>query len=164
MAKCNLKSAVVAVLESHMKKIIVIIAVLFSNYCLAEELIAKLDLKFIRDTGKTAGVLCYGDNEKDCHEWSTFYLYEAKVKKILSGNLPVDKFTVIYGRHALRKINHSSVIVRLNKLPANGDAQYQILEFGKNIELVCFQSESSLFNEKLELDNEKLKCAEEEEL
>lgn len=148
-----------------MKKIIVIFAVLFSNYCLSEELIAKLDLKFIKDTGKTAGVLCYGDNEDDCHEWSTFYLYEAKVKKVLSGNLPIKKFTVIYGRHALRKNNHSNVIVRLNKLPANEDAQYQILEFGQNFELVCFQSpESSLFSEPLELNNEKLKCAEKEYL
>jgi hypothetical protein len=148
-----------------MKKIIVILAVLLSNYCRAEELIAKLDLKFIKDTGKTAGVMCYGDNEEDCHEWSTFYLYEAKVKKVLSGNFSENKFTVIYGRHALRKNNHKSVIVRLNKLPADGDAQYQILEFGQNLELVCFQSpESSLFNEKLELKNEKLKCAEKEEL
>lgn len=148
-----------------MKKIIVIFAALFSNYCLAEEIIAKLDLKFIKDTGKTAGVLCYGDNEEDCHEWSTFYLYEAKVKKILSGNLPVNKFTVIYGRHALRKNNHSSVIVRLNKLSADGDAQYQILELGQSFELVCFHSpESSLFSDQLELNNEKLKCAEKEEL
>lgn len=148
-----------------MKKIIVILTVLFSNYCPAEELIAKLDLKFIKDTGMKAGVLCYGDNEEDCHKWSTFYLYEAKVKKVLSGNLPENNFTVIYGRHALLKNNHKSLIVRLNKLPSDGDAQYQILEFGQNLELVCFQSsESSLFNEKLELNNEKLKCADAEEL
>jgi len=148
-----------------MKNIIVIFAVLFSNFCLSEELIAELDLKFIKDTGKTADVLCYGDTEVDCHAWSTFYLYEAKVKKVLSGNLPASELTVIYGRHALLKKNHSSVIVRLNKLPADGDAQYQILEFGQNLELVCFQSTgSSLFSEKLELNNEKLKCAEKEEL
>lgn len=148
-----------------MKKVIVILAVLFSSCCLAEELIVTLDLKFIKDTGKVAGVLCYGDNEEDCHEWSTFYLYEAKVKKVLNGNLPENKFTVIYGRHALLKNNHKSVIVRLNKLPADGDAQYQILEFGQNLELVCFQSpESSIFSEQLELNNEELKCAEKEEL
>jgi len=148
-----------------MKKMIVIFAVLFSNYCLAEEVIAKVDLKFIKDTEKTAGVLCIGDNEEDCHEWSTFYLYEAKVKKVLSGNLVENRFTVIYGRHALRKNNHSSVIVRLIKLPDDGDAQYQILEFGQNLELVCFESpESNLFSEPLELNNEKLKCAEKEEL
>ncbi|MGN0921732.1 MAG: hypothetical protein ACI4NJ_08445 [Cellvibrio sp.] len=148
-----------------MKKIIAILAVLFSSCCHSEELIAKLDLKFIKDTGKTAGVMCYGDNEADCHTWATFYLYEAKVKKVVSGSLPENKFTVIYGRHALRKNNHKGVVVRLNKLLPDADAQYQISEFGQNYELVCFQSdESKNFSAGLELGNEKLKCAEKEEL
>lgn len=142
-----------------MKKVMAIFTVLFSNYCLAEELIAKLDLKFIKDTEKTASVLCYGD-EEDCHAWSTFYLYEAKVKKVLSGSLPENKFTVIYGVHALRKKNIDNVIVRLNKLPAGGDAQYQILEIGQELELICFNSlESSVFSEEREVDNKKLSCA-----
>ena len=148
-----------------MKKIIAILAVLFSNFCHSEELIVELDLKFIKDTGKTADVMCYGENEVDCHTWSTFYLYEAKVKKVVSGDLPENKFTVIYGRHALRKNNHKGVIVRLNKLLPDADAQYQISEFGQNLELVCFQSaESRNFSADLELYNEKLKCAEKEEL
>lgn len=148
-----------------MKKIIAIVAVLFSSFCHSEELIAKLDLKFIKDTGKTAGVMCYGDNEEDCYTWSTFYLYEAKVKRIVSGNLPENKFTVIYGRHALRKNDHKGVVVRLNKLLTDADAQYQISEFGKNHDLVCFQSvESKSFSADLKLGNEKLKCAEKEEL
>lgn len=148
-----------------MRKVILILSILCSNCCSAEELIAKLDLKFIKDTGKTATVLCYDDNEKDCHEWSTFYLYEAKVKKVLSGNLPSSKFSVIYGAHAMLANNHRNVVVSLNKLPAGGDSQYQIMEFAENLELVCFQSsDSSLFSEKLELNSQKLKCAEEEEL
>ncbi|RYF99091.1 MAG: hypothetical protein EOO07_37225 [Chitinophagaceae bacterium] len=137
----------------------------FSNFCFSDEIIASLDLKFVKDTGETAGVICYSEDDADCHEWSTFYLYEAKVKKVFSGELAEKHFTVIYGHHALLKNNHRNVIVSLKKLTDGADARYQIMEFSQKIELVCFRSaESRIFNSELELGGEKLHCAEKEEL
>lgn len=57
------------------------------------------------------------------------------------------------------------MIVRLKKLPTGGSAQYQMLEIGFDVELLCFSSsKSSLFNLQLERANEKLKCADKEEI
>ena len=148
-----------------MIRVIIFIVLMFSTFCFAEEIVASLDLKFVKDTGKTAGVLCYDEGENDCHDWSTFYLYEAKVKKVFSGELVEQRFSVIYGHHALRKNNHSNMVVRLEKLAEGAEAQYQILEFSQKIKLVCFgSSESKLFNLKLESGSEKLQCLEKEEL
>lgn len=148
-----------------MIRVIIIFAVLFSKFCYAEEIIASLDLKFVKDTEKTAAVLCYDEEEKNCQTWATFYLYKANVKKVLSGEIVEKKFTVIYGRHALRKTNYNNVLVRLEKLSTDADAQYQILEFSQNFELACFKSsEFKNLDSKLEIYNEKLKCAEKQEL
>lgn len=148
-----------------MIRVIIFFVFMLSKLCFAEEIVASLDLKFVKDTGKTAGVLCYGEGENDCHDWSTFYLYQAKVKKVLSGELVEQRFTVIYGHHALRKNNHRNLVVRLRKLSEGAEAQYQILEFSQKFELVCFGSpESKLFDLKLALGSEKLHCLEKEEL
>ncbi len=69
----------------------------------AEEIVAILDLKFIEETDLTAAVMCYGDDEDDCFQWAVHYLFEAKVDKVVSGNLPDKRFLVLYGSHALRK-------------------------------------------------------------
>jgi hypothetical protein len=148
-----------------MIRVIIFFVLMLSKLCFAEEIVASLDLKFVKDTGTRAGILCYGEGENDCHNWSTFYLYEAKVKKVLSGELVESHFTVIYGRHALRKNNHRNIVVRLKKLAEGAEAQYQILEFSQKVELVCFGSaESKLFDLKLESGSEELQCLEKEEL
>jgi hypothetical protein len=148
-----------------MFRVIIFFVLLFPKFCFAEEIIASLDLKFVKDTGKTAGVLCFSEGENDCAQWATFYLYKAKVKKVLDGELAERNFTVIYGRHALRKNDHRNVVVRLQKLDEGAEAKYQILGFGQKIELVCFvSSESKLLNLKLESSGENMQCLEKEKL
>ena len=68
----------------------------------AQDTIAILDLKFIADTGKPAGYLCLGNKDEDCVEWATLYVFEARVRKVLKGELAHKRFRVVGGRHALR--------------------------------------------------------------
>jgi hypothetical protein len=149
-------------METLMTRFIIIFIIFTSNSCFAEELTAVLDLKFIKDTGITSGVMCYRDEGEDCHTWSTFYLYDAKVRKVISGELSQKKITVIYGRHALLKNNRKNVVVRLKQLRPDAEAQYQIIEFGVAKEMVCFESvDSRQFSVKLEVADGKFQCIEE---
>jgi hypothetical protein len=112
----------------------------FASHLYAEDIVAILDMKFVKDTKETATLLCFGDNEEDCAQWATFYLYDAKVKKVLSGELPSKKIKVIYGRHALMPKNFKNVAVVMTPLQDHKEAEYQIKEWGELKEMYCFKS------------------------
>ena len=82
---------------------------------MADEIVAILDLKFIEDTGDTATIICFGENNEDCGVWATDYLFEAKVDKVISGELSDDRFLVLFGKHALKKKSFRNVIALLKK-------------------------------------------------
>ena len=86
-----------------MAKYLLILLFLSPINTFAENVVAVLDLKFISDTEKTSTSICFEDETTECFSWASFYLYEAKIKKVLSGELSSKKFKVIYGRHALKK-------------------------------------------------------------
>lgn len=115
-----------------MKKIIIIyltaLSILFTNFVFAENIVALVDLKFIKDTEITSQVMCYSDD--NCHTWATYYLYTASVKKVISGEPPEGNFKVIYGSHALLKKDFSNVLATLEPLePENQfSAQYKVIE------------------------------------
>ena len=106
----------------------------------AEEIVAILDLKFVEETDLTAAVMCYGDDEDDCHPWAVHYLFEAKVDKVISGNLPEKRFLVLYGSHALKKKNFRNIIALLKERDANGpgEARYRIAQWGEKRSMYCF--------------------------
>lgn len=141
-----------------MKKHIFILLLLLPTCVSAEEITAVLDMKFIKDTGETAATLCFGDDEKDCAQWATFYLYEAKVQKVLSGKLPSKKIKAIYGRHALMPKNFNNVAVVLAPLTDHKEAEYQIQKWGELKEMYCFKGDVHPKNVSDENAKQQLKC------
>ena len=128
----------------------------------AEEVIAVLNLKFIKNTGKTATTICY--DESTCHSWASFYLYEAKVKKVLAGQLSTKRFKVIYGRHALKEKNLKRVVASLKKLEEGAEADYQIVERGNKLEMYCFSGEYNMpYNVNDVTEGKQLKCFQDEQ-
>lgn len=148
-----------------MCRFVFIVILLLSPKLYAEELVAVLDLYFKKDTGDTAATLCFGEGEEGCGQWATFYLYEARIKKVLSGEFNSKKFKVIYGRHALLKKNLKGVVATLIKLPDNAHAEYQIIELGELREMYCFSGEYNMpYNVSEVTEGQQLKCFEEEKL
>jgi hypothetical protein len=146
-----------------MIRVLAILFVLVSPKCLAEELAAVLDLKFIKDTGETAEVMCFGEAEEDCGTWATFYLFEAKVKKVISGDFPKNKFKVLFGAHALKVGNFKGVVATLKSLPEDHEARYQITEWGEEKEMYCFRAEEGEeYNVKQEPGGPDFRCYEKE--
>ena len=113
---------------------------LAAPYAPAEEIVAVLDLKFIEDTGDTAVVFCFGEDDEDCGTWATYYLFEARVDKIISGDLPDKRFLVIYGKHALKKRNFRNVIALLKRREGDdpSEPQYRITQWGEKRKMYCF--------------------------
>ncbi|QYK08982.1 hypothetical protein [Shewanella mangrovisoli] len=93
----------------------------------ANEIKVQADLEFLLDTEKESGKLCFG--ETDCSTWSTFYLFNAKVKKVIVGTEPNASFKVIYGRHALLKQDLNGAVITLRELDKNNGfgAKYQVV-------------------------------------
>ena len=113
-----------------MKKLLLYIFLLsLSSLSLANEIVAILDLKFEKETEDVAVWICYGENEDDCHPWAYFYVFNAKVKEVVSGELKEKQIKVIFGRHALKKGNHKNVTAKLSKLKESTEAEYQIQEW-----------------------------------
>lgn len=111
-----------------------------ASYATAEEIVAILDLKFIEDTGDTAAALCFGENDEDCGVWATHYLFEAKVDKVISGELPDERFLVLFGKHALKKKNFRNIIALLKKREVDdpSEPQYRISQWGEKRTMYCF--------------------------
>lgn len=146
-----------------MNRIIFIVALLFSCTARAEEIIAVLDLKFLRDTGEVSSTLCFdeGSEEQSCATWATFYLFDARVKKVVSGELKARKFHVWLGVHALKKGNIKNMVAKLRPLPPEHEAAYQIIGWGKKRELYCFEAEQSeAYSASVKLEGENVQCYE----
>lgn len=145
-----------------MKKLFLLIFLLsFSSISLAEEIVAILDLKFEKETEDVAAWMCYGENEEDCHPWAYFYVFNAKVKEVISGELTQKQIKVIFGRHALRKGRHKNVIAKLSKLTDATYAEYQIQEWGTKKSMYCFSNEANkLYNVRLDSSKADLMCYE----
>ena len=115
---------------------------LLSTKAYAEDMVAVVNLKFIKNTGSTASVICYGENSTDCSSWASYYLYEAKVKKVLSGKFPSKKIKVIYGRHALLEKNFKNWVVSLDSVnereKEETGGEYKIIEVGEYRNMYCF--------------------------
>ena len=119
--------------------ILVFCLLIATNVC-GENVVAVLNMYFVKDTEERAAEICFEQSERNCMTWATFYLYEAEVKKILHGELPSRKIKVIYGRHALLKKDFKGEVVVLRKLPDHDEADYQVVERGVRGEEFCFSS------------------------
>jgi hypothetical protein len=145
-----------------------LLSVLGASDVRAEDLVAIVDLKFLEETDLTAAVICF--EEDQCDVWATHYLWEARVRKVISGTEPDKRFLVLFGAHALKQQDFRNVLATMKKLEpgAYANARYQIQDWGEQRELVCFDS-SAVPNAPLELEeggSESQRCfdvAEEEE-
>ncbi len=106
----------------------------------AEEIVAIVDLKFIEETEDTAAVLCLGDEDDDCFPWAVYYIFEARIDKVISGNLPDKRFRVLFGRHALKKKNFRNVIALFEERETDDpdEPQYRISQWGEKRTMYCF--------------------------
>lgn len=146
-----------------MKKLFAIIPFIFSSYLFAnEDVVALVDLKFKKNTGDVAVWMCYDEKEEDCHPWAYTYLFQAKVKKVVSGNLSGKKIKVLYGRHALPPVDYKNVPVILTKLKDSDKADYQIRSWGMQISTYCFANYNQETDIKMEMDNRSYSCFEKE--
>lgn len=116
-------------------------------YCLlhpgrvwAEDLVALVDLKYLRETDKVAEVMCFGEGDQDCGVWAIYYLGEAHVRKVIRGTAPNDRILVLYRSHALQKKDFPDLIVRFETLEDGpyANANYKIL-WGDELHLACFE-------------------------
>lgn len=104
-----------------------------------EPLVAVVDLKFLEETDFVTGYLCFGDSDAECSPWSNGYLFEARLRKTISGTAPGKKFLVIYGSHALGKADMNGVTGKFSKLEDGiGGAQYQLVQRAVPGRPACF--------------------------
>jgi ketosteroid isomerase-like protein len=107
-----------------------LLCVLGSAACFAEDepLVAVVDLEFIKETELVTSYLCMGDANDECFPWSNGYLFEARLRRTISGTAAGKKFLVVYGRHALGKADIRGVTGKFSKLENGVDgAQYQLV-------------------------------------
>jgi hypothetical protein len=120
-----------------------LLGLLISPALHAENTAAIVDLKYLKTTHLVAATLCLGEGEDDCVEYAKHYLWQAKVKRIVSGKETRKRFLVLYGRHGLLKKNLRNVAVVLSATDAEMKAayplaSYQITAFGAETSLICF--------------------------
>ncbi|WP_339899708.1 hypothetical protein [uncultured Gilvimarinus sp.] len=140
-----------------------ILALLLTSNAFAVEVIAVVDLKFLKDTGETASTLCFKEETEteSCATWATFYLFEARVKTVVHGEPISRKFKVWFGQHALKKGNIQKVVAKLKPLPAEHEASYQITALGERQELYCFHvNEDRQSNVRIEPRSVEMRCYE----
>lgn len=111
------------------------------NVAWATDVVAIVDLKFLKETDQTAAVLCFGDKDEDCVPWATHNLYRATIRKIIHGKESRKSMLVLFGRHAMKKINMRGVIATLSRLETTDDtgAEYRVAELGDEREFYCFR-------------------------
>jgi hypothetical protein len=111
-----------------------------------EELIATVDLKFLRGTDEPAAFVCFDEEESNCVVWATHYLWRATVRKVISGTETEKHFLVLYGHHALLTKNLRGITAVLKRLKPDAPfgARYQIVARGSPMKLLCFSHPISL--------------------
>lgn len=119
----------------------------------ANDLVAEVDLEFIRETDDVAAVMCMGDSDDDCFPWAHHYLWRARIRRILGGEETQRTFLVLYGRHALSKKDLPRRIVVMKRLEDDSPAQarYQIKDMAYEVKLTCFR-ESTVQDSALEMN------------
>ncbi|NNC76454.1 MAG: hypothetical protein HKN77_00745 [Woeseiaceae bacterium] len=138
------------------------LGLLFSSMVLADKAVAILNLEFVEDTGDTAAIMCFGEDDTDCARWATYYLFEATALKVISGELPDEPFPVLFGKHALKKQGFYDVValVELLEDADPGEPKYRIAAWGERLMMYCFRRRNDEDTEiAVELnDKEQLSC------
>lgn len=142
-----------------MKSLVATLLLILCPLARTQDLVAILDIKFVKETEDVAEWMCYEENDQDCHPWAYFYLFDAKVKKIVAGDLNEKKFRILFGKHALKRGAHRNIIVTLSKLEKNKEAEYQVTEWGEEKEMYCFHQEANKkYNVRLQSSETNLNC------
>jgi hypothetical protein len=111
----------------------------FRNVAWAGDLVAIVDLEFIRATDQPAVIMCYGDEDENCGVWATLNLYRARIHKVIEGTESRESMLVMFGRHALGHEDLPAIIATMNKLEVKeaADPEYQIVSWGDKREMFC---------------------------
>jgi hypothetical protein len=110
-----------------------------SSACLAQpqELVAVVDLKFLKATELVVVVTCLVEDE--CYPTAYGNLFEAQLRKKISGEWPKKKFLVIYGAYARKGEILRGVTGRFSALTDGIEgAKYQIVDTAVDGDLACF--------------------------
>ncbi len=146
----------------HANRVFVAALMFLAGGVRAEQSVAVLDLKFIEDTGEPGVYLCLGNDE--CSVYGTVYVFEAKVQKLISGNLPRQPFLLVYSQHALKKESFDDVVALVERRTADSvsTAGYKMVQWGRKRNLFCFApKEGTRDSDTVELpDGDKLSCYE----
>jgi hypothetical protein len=104
------------------------------------DLLAVVDLIFVRESDQTALNKCSGDEKSACDVWATYYLWEARVRRVLAGVETEKRFMVLFGRHSLVKRNRRRVTVAMKRLEPGSEsgARYEVIATGSPQQLLCF--------------------------
>lgn len=109
---------------------------------LADSALVIVDAREIRNSEIAAGELCV--REGDCSTWETYFIYKAKVKKVLHGDVPVKGIVFAKGQHAGfvdKKINGWMVLVQKiedSRLAKKLGAQYIVKRSSFPEQYYCF--------------------------
>jgi len=110
-----------------------------ASACLAEdkELVAVVDLKFLKATEQVVVFTCLSDDE--CYPSAYGNLYEAQLRRKISGAWPKTKFLVLYGGYARKGEILRGVIGRFSALTDGIEgAKYQMVDRAVDGHLACF--------------------------
>jgi ketosteroid isomerase-like protein len=112
-----------------------------SSACLAqtEELVAVVDLKFLKTTEQVVVITCWGHGDDECYPSAYGSLYEAQLRRVISGEWPKRKFLVIYGGGGRKGEILRGVIGKFSALTDGTEgAKYQIVDTAVDGDLACF--------------------------
>ncbi len=108
----------------------------------SEDIVAVVDLRFIEDTEEPSNYMCL--EEDDCFVWGHYYLYDARVRSVINGELPESRFRVIWGGHSLPRRTIRRIVVMLDPLSGEHDDEraYRIRLLGgvgREHTMYCFR-------------------------
>src|SRR5689334_21707271 len=129
-------------MKSPVRSLYLLLALFAPIAVRAEDVIAIVDLRFIEDTGRAGTYMCLDQRDEDCVPWALLYVFDAKVRNVVRGDLPGTHIRVLGGRHALGQKDIRGAIVVLKKLDKTGEggAEYQIWKWGSKMQLYCFDA------------------------
>jgi len=69
----------------------------------AGNLVIIVDADLVKMTDEVSMVLCYGEDGDDCGAWRHYYLYKAKVRQVLDGNVSEKNILFVNSQHTYLK-------------------------------------------------------------
>ena len=137
----------------------------------ANEIVAITEAIHIEDTGIASASMCHENGE--CSAWRTFYLVEAKAKRIIKGLEMDENITFLFSAHAPNiedLIIYKNSLVKLAEIKDRAEeiknipAKYMMMDWAVPKVKECFENEFSTknnFDGSMHVGGQKVICFEE---